>query len=264
MNVFFACTGKKEPIYITESGFKNILCSYHYYKNDKATLEQVKNLGGRIFIDSGAFSAHNAGAEVDINAYSKFLEEIQPEICVSLDVIGNAQATMDNWIYQNKNFNVNCIPTYHMGEPLEFLDEYMHQCDYIALGGMVGSKNIEIWLDKVWTYILKNKPDLKVHGFGMTITDYIYKYPWYSFDSSSFKSGKRFGRVPHFNGKKLYNETIKKWALGIQNDHPDIFENKQKQQRLADLQGCKAYDDLVKYLTTFEKSLEFSNQTSLF
>lgn len=38
MNIYFACTGKKEPIYLIEAGFENILCSFHYYKNDTDTL----------------------------------------------------------------------------------------------------------------------------------------------------------------------------------------------------------------------------------
>jgi hypothetical protein len=265
MRVFFACTGKKEPVYLPEAGFKDILCSFHYYKKDFETIAKIKDAGCTLFIDSGAFSAKHAGAEINIDEYSEYLLKVDPEIAVSLDVINNAEATLKNWEYM-KEKGTRAMPTFHTKEPMEFLHHYVDNCDYIALGGMVGDFDVLQWLDDVWTYIINNKPTLKVHGFGMTTTDTIYKYPWYSFDSSSFKAGKRFGRIPQFNGKKLYNISMKKFQMRLQFEKgtEDIFENNQKCQQLSDIEGAKAYKELVEYLASFDRKFDFVNQLKLF
>ena len=266
MNVYFACTGKKEPVYLIQAGFKNILCSYHYYKNDTGTFQKIKQLGAQLFMDSGAFSALNAGAEINIDAYSEFLIKNKPMFYVSLDVINDAEQTCKNWEYMNSKYKLNSIPTFHMKESLDYLKYYCQSSDYIALGGMVDADNVEGWLDNVWIYLLENHPHIKVHGFGMTITDLIYKYPWTSFDSSSFKSGKRYARVPQFNGKKLYTITLDKFRLNIaeKEGHNQIFLEDKRCQELSDIEGAQAYSQLVRYLDAFERRCLFKNQLTMF
>jgi hypothetical protein len=171
----------------------NILCSYHYFKKKKDTVKECLKNHYSILIDSGAFSAANSNQEIDIDDYCRFIIETDVKLYAGLDVIGNAEATRRNNEYMTKEYFLNPIPTFHMGSKLTDLEKLMDY-SYIALGGMVFSSGIEKHCDSVWDYILKNNPRLRVHGFGLTNVDLMKRYPWYSVDSSSFKSCKRFGR----------------------------------------------------------------------
>lgn len=264
MKVYFACYGKREPHHIVDGGFKNILMSYHYEKDNTETLKYIQESEVELFIDSGAFSALNSKAVIIIDDYCRFLINNSIKIYASLDVIGNAEKTWNNWIYMREKYNLNPIPTFHMNEPFEWLEKYLNLCDYIAFGGMVNGDNVDSWLTHVWKIALNKNPNIKIHGFGMTIADLIYKYPWYSFDSTSFKSGKRFGRVPQFNGKKLFMISAKKFKFNLQSEHPEILTNDALFNRLSDIAGAQAYFDMVKYLSQFDKRNLFMNQTTLF
>jgi hypothetical protein len=180
-----------------------------------------------------------------------------------LDVINNAEETYKNWLYM-KDKGLNPIPTFHTKEPLEFLEFYCKNCDYIALGGMVDHPDINKWLSNIWHFILSINSAIKVHGFGMTIPEIIYKYPWYSFDSSSFKSAKRFGRVPFFNSQKLIMLSIPEWAqLKALNN---FLERPNKERnKLLDLAGAEAYYLNTEYYNQFSNKIaDILSQTKLF
>jgi hypothetical protein len=72
-------------------------------------------------------------------------------------------------------------------------------CSYIGLGGLVGIPGPlrRVWLDRVFTLITDEagKPLVKTHGFGMTSIPLIFRYPWYSVDSTSWIKVSQFGGV---------------------------------------------------------------------
>lgn len=170
-----------------------ILASYHYFKTKVDLIKSCMRKNYDVIIDSGAFSAANSNKEINIDEYCEFIKETGVYNYAGLDVIGDAKATRDNTEYMIKQHGLNPIPTFHMGSQIEDLDALMSY-PYIALGGLVFSSGIESHCDEVWRYILKKRPNLRVHGFGLTTIDLMRRYPWYSVDSSSFKSCKRFGR----------------------------------------------------------------------
>ena len=105
-----------------------------------------------------------------------------------------------------------------MGEDVYWLNKYLDRYDYIALGGMVKSSNIESWLDKVWSIIMKsNNSKVRIHGFGMTTLDLLLKYPWYSADSSSWAGGTRFARIMQWNPlkKRIYDISAMEFGKDI-------------------------------------------------
>ena len=170
-----------------------ILASYHYFKSKKDLIIDCLAKNYDVFIDSGAFSAENSGKEINIQEYCDFIMETGVKTYAGLDVIGNAAQTRYNNEFMIKEYGLNPIPTFHMGSHLDDLVALMDY-PYIALGGLVFSKGVIHHCDRVWDYILKNNPKLRVHGFGLTNIELMARYPWYSVDSSSFKSCKRFGR----------------------------------------------------------------------
>lgn len=169
-----------------------ILESYHYV-HKQSQVEKMRKDGVRIFLDSGAFSAYMLGSVIDIDAYIAYVKTNQDiiEICSVLDGIGDPQRTFDNQTYMERR-GVKPIPCFHYGEDPKWLLHYLDRYDYISLGGMVpvSKPQLRIWLDRIWHDYLtdsEGKPKVKVHGFGLTKLDLMWRYPWYSVDSTSWQ-----------------------------------------------------------------------------
>ena len=159
-----------------------------------------------LFLDSGAFSAHNSGKDVDLAEYCAFIHNTPQywDTYVNLDVIpgtGGVLVTPEErdraagrgW--QNyldmKADGLDPIPVYHYGESKKWLHKMLdHGCGYIGLGGMVGmtTKMRAKWLDSIFRELSDDAgmPAVKTHGFGITSTPLMLRYPWYSVDSTSW------------------------------------------------------------------------------
>lgn len=160
----------------------------------------------RFFVDSGAYSAWTQGNAVDLDEYCAFIKANidQIEVYAALDCIPGVQGkvasakerdeaaeiTWQNYLYMLKE-GLDPIPVYHFGEDLRHLDRMLDfGCQYIGIGGLVGvpSDQRRIWLDRVFTRITtdEGKPIVKTHGFGMTSIPLIFRYPWFSVDSTTW------------------------------------------------------------------------------
>ena len=192
-----------------------------------------------LFLDSGAFSAWTQGVEIKVEDYIDFIKEHQDiiEIYANLDVIGlggkqpnrlTAEMTLKNQKIMEKA-GLNPIPAFHFGEPLEFLEHYVKNYDYLALGvaGNYGLKLIP-WLDECFEkYICGSDgmPKIKVHGFAVTSLPIMLRYPWYSVDSTSWVATGRMGSVyvPRFrNGQWIYDENS--WKISVSSRSPSLKE----------------------------------------
>ncbi len=90
------------------------------------------------FLDSGAFSIHRQGGQIDISAYIAFIKEniSQLDVYASLDDISDYKASIHNYKVM-KYAGLNPLPCFHAGEPMWVLEEYARMTDYIGLGGTV-------------------------------------------------------------------------------------------------------------------------------
>tara|TARA_R110000851_G_scaffold73793_2_gene162714 strand:- start:563 stop:1402 length:840 start_codon:yes stop_codon:yes gene_type:complete len=279
MKYFSAVVSDRETQATTLYPPYQILCSYHYWKTSKLRKlipEYIKK-GFTVFVDSGAFSAANSGAEIDIDDYCKFIIETGATYYASLDVFGNSEQTMKNHWYMVNTYNLKPIPTFHMGSPLSDLGPVIESNDYIALGGLVSSSGIMDHCDEVWQYILANKPNLKVHGFGLTNIELMDRYPWYSVDSSSFKSCKRFGRQNIlWNGYNFKTFSEKEYLILLEGEGMvfPVSEDKKEQTILNkkrwfiyDLRSAQSYKLYAQHLGALNKKRGFPHltaQTKLF
>ena len=98
-----------------------------------------KNGDVSLFLDSGAYSAFTQDIEINIDDYIQYIKDNRAHISqyASLDVIGDEQATLDNYKHM-KEHDLEPIPTYHYGDKIKYLEYYLSNNDYIALGGLVG------------------------------------------------------------------------------------------------------------------------------
>lgn len=192
-----------------------------------------------LFLDSGAFSAWTQGTAIDIQEYIRFIKENQDviEIYANLDVIGiggkqpnrlTAERTLENQRVM-ENAGLSPIPCFHFGEPMEFLDMYVNDYDYLALG-VAGNSGAQLipWLDKCFREHICDQdgmPKIKIHGFAVTSLKIMMRYPWYSVDSTSWVVTGRMGSIfipRRRNGKWIYNENP--WKIAVSSRSPGTEE----------------------------------------
>jgi hypothetical protein len=184
----------------------NLLESYHYV-NKQSYIDAIRNSGDKVFIDSGAFSAHTLGVSIDLPTYCRYLQQNEDIVLKDdgvlvasvLDGIGDALKTYQNQLEMERH-GVRPLPCFHVGEDERYLEWYMANYEYITLGGMVAAsgKQVAIWLERIWDKYLTDgsgRPRLKVHGFGLTSVPLMEAFPWYSCDSSSWIQAASFGSV---------------------------------------------------------------------
>lgn len=184
----------------------HILESWHYVGRQRF-VDEMRNDGAKIFLDSGAFSAYTLGVDLSVEQYCSYINRNRDIIRVEdgsvmasvLDGIGDPLQTYRNQIEMEMR-GCKPLPCFHAGEDEKYLEYYVQNYEYITLGGMVGSstKQLCIWLDRMWDRYLvdgSGRAKIKVHGFGITAIPIMERYPWYSCDSSSWIQSAAFGAI---------------------------------------------------------------------
>lgn len=167
---------------------------------------------GKVFLDSGAFTAFNLGTEIDLDEYIENYHRTKGsyETVAALDVIGNWQQSRLNYEEMRKQ-GCDVLPTYHVGEPLSFLEWLLANYNYVAIGGLVPyvsmtSKRVySSALKRIFAHVHKEAANagVRLHGFGVTGWDIMSGYPWYSVDSTTYLSGSKFARPIYFHKGKM-------------------------------------------------------------
>lgn len=229
MNIYLAGTSVSNPELETKlqklfkDGHK--LHSYYHCINgfEKKWYRMNKKNKVDLFLDSGAFSAFTQNVTIDIMDYCDFIKKNIKYInhYSNLDVIGDPKATWDNQKIMEKE-GLSPIPVFHYGEDEAWLKKYLKAgYEYISLGGMVpiSTSALIYWLDHIFKAYLTDSngvANIKVHGFGLTSFVLMFRYPWYSVDSTSWVVTGRLGSlfIPMYKqGKWLYNKPPLKIAV---------------------------------------------------
>jgi hypothetical protein len=191
---------------IVNNNIPNILESYHYIGAQRY-VDNMRENGAKVFLDSGAFSAHTLGVTIDLPTYCEYIKRnldiwrVEDGVVMAsvLDGIGDPLQTYRNQLHM-EYLGAKPLPCFHVGEDERYLEWYVANYDYITLGGMVGrsSAQLSTWLDRMWDKYLvdgSGRPRLKVHAFGITAVPIMEKYPWWSVDSSSWIQTAAFGGI---------------------------------------------------------------------
>ena len=119
-----------------------LLVSFYYLE---PFLKNRAQYGYRDWVmDSGAFSAHASGKNIDLKEYietCKRLTETDPTLTeiFSLDVIGDWKAGVKN-LEKMWEAGIPAIPCFHIGEPESLLKSLAREYPKIALGGVAMAK----------------------------------------------------------------------------------------------------------------------------
>jgi hypothetical protein len=151
-------------------------------------------------MDSGAWSAHNAGATVDFPAYIATCQSLlatDPTLTeiFSLDVINDWEATARNTETMWRN-GIPAIPTYHPQEPWEALLEMARTYPKIALGGVVfwPKARKDEWVAQCFARVWPKK----IHGLGMAGENLLLSFPFHSADAANWEiAACKWGRWQH-------------------------------------------------------------------
>lgn len=216
MRLYLACVNAEEVDIAAEairgtSASIGILVSYWFFKSIDLRAVCSESFGSAtppVFIDSGAFSAKTAGADIQIDEYAQYIREFADiaTIYSNLDVIGDAEGTAQNQATLEAK-GLSPAPVFHFGEPWEALDE-LRGYEYIAFGGVALERRrskVAAWCRRAFARL---QPGVKVHGFGVTRLSLMQRFPWYSVDSSSWSSAPRYARLALFDERARRFEGI--------------------------------------------------------
>lgn len=175
----------------------NVLVSFYYLKQYNTIRDGVRV--GRTMLDSGAFSAHNSGKDIDIHALIAETKNPYWNEAVSLDVIGDGKGSLANARTMAKAGSP-AFPVFHIGEPWDLLDAYVAEFPKVGLSCRFGepvTKSMR-WLEECF---FRHWPH-RYHSFGWTRPDMLMSFPFESADCSSWEYGptgfgnwKSYGRA---------------------------------------------------------------------
>ena len=170
-------------------------------------IEDSIKFGWDLFLDSGAFTAFTKGVQIPEREYAIYINKCAKRniwtVCSSLDAIGKdieaARKSYKYFRYLHRKAGLDVKPVFHVREPDNVLRAYLDEGhEYILIGGMVpeSTRDLRELLDHFWMKYLTNADGtakVKVHGFGLTDAQLMFRYPWHSVDSSSWLMTGIFG-----------------------------------------------------------------------
>lgn len=224
----------------------NFLESYHYVHNQR-NVDKIRADGIKVFLDSGAFSALTQGVTIDLGKFCDYCHRNADiiEMVSVLDVIDfddpkrAAKLSFRN-LEEMWRRGVKALPCYHQGEPIEVLEHYVKNYDYITIGGLVGTsaETLRRWLDLIWERcIVDGDGNLKtrVHLFGITSLPLMRRYNATSFDSSTWVQWAANGLILHPNRGVQINVSAKSSSRKQNGQHLDTFRPQETETLEAEL-----------------------------
>jgi hypothetical protein len=198
---------EREKKLVAQGCTSRLLSFWEYRKkvhSDFLYWRDLTNEGkSNLFLDSGAYSAMTSGGSIDIDVYCNFIELHKHGLTVyaTLDVIGDADGTLENFKYMVEKRNLNPLPVFHGGEDEKYLDYYCSNYEYVAIGGIAGVVSDRNSIRAFMEWVFNKYPNHKFHAFGITISSIITDYPFYSCDSTSWLMSGANGNIftPHGN-----------------------------------------------------------------
>lgn len=206
MKVFLAATSDKKYIpNINDSLY--VLESFYYFRSWQIPL--IKN--AKLFLlDSGAFTFMSGKKSTDFHGYLSnyidFINKYDVDYFFELDVdsvVGYEEVKRMRKRLE-KETGKRCIPVWHKSRGK---DEFVKMCDeysYVAIGGIV-TKEIKKDEYPFFSWFIKeaHKRNCKIHGLGFTSLNDLKRYNFDSVDSTSWKSGGRYGQLHIFKGDTI-------------------------------------------------------------
>jgi len=214
MKIYLAGTQGDKGNLVKNNNNLNLLESFFYLKDSHMDLYKKHNF----LLDSGAFTfmnkqKGNTDWEQYINNYAQFIIRNDIKYFFELDIdsiVGLKEVERLRKKLENLT-NKKCIPVWHKSRGLNYWKNLCENYDYVAIGGLV-TQEIKRSEYDVFFPLLKiaKENNTKVHALGFTNLKGLFKYKFYSVDSTSWISGQQFMMFYTFNGKTLIKTNLNK------------------------------------------------------
>lgn len=163
-------------------------------------------------LDSGAFTFMNSKKKKSHNfdeyltEYINFINKNDIKYFFELDIdsiVGIEEVERLRKRLENET-QKKCIPVFHKSRGKDYFIKMCQEYDYIAIGGIV-TKEIkpEEYKYFKWFIDTAHSYGCKIHGLGFTNLKSLRYYNFDSVDSTSWKSGGRYGTCYHFTGREI-------------------------------------------------------------
>lgn len=222
------------------------VCRLQSQVNDKKNISRwiQESHNGKLFIDSGAYTALTQGKEVDVDTYINYINGISDRVHIfaqvdyipknAEDKTDTGKASWDNYLYMRNKVKEpdKLIPIYHQSESLDVLKnmvEYQKPdgtyIDYIGFGALAGT-GITVpqkrqFFSRCFSVIAQSKnPNVKVHAMGMTSLSLLEIFPFYSADSTSWIMQGATGMIHTPYGSLDVSDKNKYSTRSLFNNHP--------------------------------------------
>lgn len=188
-------------------------------------LRETPDYPGKLFVDSGAYSAYTKGKEIDVDDYINLINDIGDVVTVfaQVDTIPQkidrepteeefaaaAGLSWNNYLYMidriNPEYVDKLMPVFHFHEDTKWLKQMLeftfpdgHHIKYIGLA-VSTIDNAETrfnWLEMCFA-IIKNSPnpDVMTHAFGCTALNVLETVPLTSADSTTWVMTASHGTI---------------------------------------------------------------------
>lgn len=214
---------------------------------------------GYLFIDSGAFSAHTRGAELDVDEYIEYVNSIDEHLHVfaqvdkipgvfaqpksKQDLLEAPELSWQNYLYMRPRVKSpdKLLPIFHQGEEWKWLENMLEatfdgkHIPYIGISPANDQpvKEKEKFIDRCFKIIAKSSnPDVQTHAFGMTSLNVLERYPFTSADSTSWimngANGSimtKYGSITLSSGRTHAPEHIGKMPKAAQEEIQQYVES---------------------------------------
>jgi len=253
MKIVFA--GAESKLYsgmLKEIGAENILQSAFYlrYKN-----QPNEDNFPFYLLDSGGFTARKQKKDIDVRQYIDFLNKYKVKYAFELDV-PCMKTTLQNRTLLKTHTDATIIPVYHLSSYLRedyrgLLDDMLADFDYVSLGGMAeGGRTDHKKKEKFFRYVFnKTRDKIKVHGLGVTASDTLKKYPFYSVDSTTWINSVKYGIYVEYKNGIVYQMYGPKTLSSKKNRRIDDMKILNRDQNDIIKNNVQSFMKLEKFIT---------------
>lgn len=180
----------------------SLLISYAYMKPDVLRMVQATQGGVRWLLDSGAFTAHMQGREIDMAEYCEFLQENGHLFWqyIALDKVGDAEGTQAN-LDTMRAQGLNPMPVITVDEDVERAPVVLGAsgaCTHLCVAGGV-SEPLELYGPRLAAVRRLVGADVWLHGLGFARGMKVASTQVNSVDASSWMAGQRWGQLVWFD-----------------------------------------------------------------
>ena len=226
--------------------------------NEWAELKNKGEYTGKLMMDSGAFSAHTRGAELDVDEYIQYINSLGDGVSYAIQVdhipgvfgmprtkeqiLEAPKKSWDNYLYMRDHVDNpdKILPVFHQDEDfkwlknmLEYRDSSNRQLKYICISSSKDkhAKLREDWYYKVFRIIQNSSnPDIKTHSLGTSSLNHMELFPFTSSDATSWIQVAARGYICTDKGMMLVSDQTIQNGAGDNN----AFYDKHKREYLEE------------------------------